>query len=176
MAACKCLLTAANGIAGAALVTAAGGNGAEFGLQVAGRPGQWFTAEAEPPRGDLGGHRPERALGAIGDSAIVDFAGFGAMALSYAPAQQAALAAHAPADWLSLPAALTAGVHPDFGTLAFRTGISARRALASGRRPIVALGILDKLGEAGRLGGGIYRAPLAPFAEALEVLEGEAGP
>ena len=67
--------------------------------------------------------------------------------------------------------------HPGFGDLALRTGLSARDVVAAGRTPVISLGILDKLGTAGRLGGGIYQAPMEPFVEALAaVQDGEVGP
>jgi hypothetical protein len=110
----------------------------------------------------------DRALGAIGDSAIVDMAGFGAMAMSYAPAQHEVLGGYMPDDGLDLPELLLRKVHPGFGDLEFRTGLCAGDVVASGRSPVISLGILDIQGTAGRLGGGIYRTPMQPFAAALE--------
>ena len=170
MAACKCMVSAASGVAGSSLVTAAGGNGAAMGLQISGRPGEWFTAPADSPVGDTGDYPAKRALGAIGDSAIVDALGFGAMAMSYAPLQREALGAFLPADGHALPSVLLEREHGGFGTLKPPIGLCARRVIASGRLPVISLGILDKEGTAGRLGGGIYEVPLAPFEAAVESL------
>ena len=175
MAACKCMLSAAAGHDGSSVVTAAGGNGQRSGIQLAGLPGRWFSAPAEPPRGDLGDWPAERALGAIGDSAIVDVAGFGAMAMAFAPAQGEQLGRFMPDDGLALPSRLLGRLHPGFGGLGFRTGLRAEDVVESGRTPVVSLGILDKLGEAGRLGGGIYRIPQQVFAEAVTALRADAG-
>lgn len=172
MGACKCILAAGAGVPGASLVTAAGGNGLRIGLQVAGLPGAWFTAPAAPPVGDLGGRPAARALGAIGDSALVDLLGFGAMAMSYAPAQEAALGRFLPAGGLALPGLLLARVHPGFAALGLRTGLCAGRVVETGRSPVISLGILDRRGEAGRLGGGIFEMPQAPFRAALAALAG----
>lgn len=174
MAACKCMLSAANGLDECCLVTAAGGNGAESGIQIAAAPGHWYTAPAKPPHGALGDRPIERALGAIGDSAIVDIAGFGAMAMSYSPAQQEALGRFMPDDGLALPAHLLKREHPGFGALRVRVGLLASDVVSAGRGPVVALGILDKKGEAGRLGGGIYDMPLEPFAAAAGAVAGAA--
>lgn len=174
MAACKCMLAAARGTAGSALVTAAGGNGARSGIQVAGLPDRWFTAPAEPPRGDLGDMPGERALGAIGDSAIVDVAGFGAMAMAYAPAQREQLGRFMPDDGAALPGLLLHRVHPGFDGLGLRSGLSAATVAACGRTPVISLGILDRLGEAGRLGGGIYHMPIEIFTAAAAALHGDA--
>jgi len=173
MAACKCMLQGAASLAAASLVVAAGGNGADFGIQVAGLPGRWFTAPAAPPRGDLGSWPAERALGAIGDSAVVDVTGFGAMAMGHAPAQQEALGRFMPSDGLLRPAQLLAARHPAFRRVVLHAGLPARTSVALGKTPLISLGILDARGEAGRIAGGIYEVPLDPFAAAVEALQAE---
>ena len=175
MAACKCMLAAAAGSTGSSVVTAAGGNGAESGIQIAGAPGRWFVAPADPPMGDLGDTPADRALGAIGDSAIVDAVGFGAMAMSYAAAQKEQLGRFMPSDGFDLPGSILTRVHPGFGALNLRIGLRAEDVAASGRTPVVSLGILDRLGEAGRLGGGIYRMPRSIFEEAMSALRTQEG-
>jgi hypothetical protein len=173
MAACKSMLGAARGIAGSSLVITAGANGAATGIAVAGLPDRWFTAAAEPPRGSFDVDLPaDRALGAIGDSAIVDAMGFGAMSMRHAPAQQKALLPFMPADGLSLPDRLLAAAHPAFAPLTIPVGLTARAVAAAGEAPVVSLGIVDRMGEAGRLGGGIFRQPLALFQDALAALDG----
>lgn len=171
MAACKCMLAAAVGTSGSSLVTAAGGNGAAMGLQLAGLGARWLTAPAAPPVGDLGDQPGTRALGAIGDSAVVDVLGFGAMAMSFAPAQQAALARFLPEPGLRLPGLLLGAEHPGFGALGLRVGLSARAVLRHRQPPAISLGILDREGTAGRLGGGIYVPPRALFEAAMAALE-----
>ena len=143
-----------------------------MGIQVAGAPGRWHTAPAKAPRGDLGKMADDRALGALGDRAIIDVAGFGAMAMSYAPAQREGLGRFMPEDGLSLPELLLRKVHPGFGDLGFRVGLCARAVVASGRSPVISLGILDIQGIAGRLGGGIYRTPMEPFTAAVDQIAG----
>jgi hypothetical protein len=172
MAACKCILAAAVGTAGSSLVTAAGANGAAAGLQVAGLPGRWFARPAAPPAGDLGGLPATRALGAIGDSAVVDVLGFGAMAMSYAPEQSRALFRFLPVGGLDLPGLLLGAGHPGFQALGLRVGLAARAVVARGRAPVISLGILDRQGTAGRLGAGIFVPPLDPFREAVAALDG----
>lgn len=172
MAACKCMLMAADGVAASGLVTAAGGNGVETGIGLAGLPGQWVAAAAEPPRGSIDDPAlAGRALGAIGDSAIVDALGFGAMAMSFAPEQQKALMPFMPEGGLALPGLLLMSEHPAFHPLTLHVGLSARAVAATGRRPVVSLGILDRDGQAGRLGGGIYQPPQGLFEAALEALD-----
>jgi hypothetical protein len=52
--------------------------------------------------------------------------------------------------------------------VAVRTGLSARLVRDSGRAPAVSLGMLDRRGERGRIGGGISVPPPALFVEAME--------
>lgn len=163
MAACKCMLAAGSGIRQSSLVTTAGANGREFGLQIAGIPGKWFTGPATVPWGDIGKFPSDRALEAIGDSAIVDMAGFGAMALSLAPDQLKTLGTFVPVDALELPQLLLSEIHGGFNSLDFRVGLCARTVATCRRTPIVGLGILDRKGVAGRIGGGVFRYPLHIF-------------
>ena len=46
-----------------------------------------------------------------------------------------------------------------------------RSTLDLGAGPIVALGIIDKAGELGRIGGGIYEVPMSIFESAIDALE-----
>lgn len=171
MAATKCLMILASGVEGASLVTAAGGNGVEAGIQVSGMPGRWFTTAAAPPVGkfdvDL---PPDRALGAIGDSAVVEGFGLGAMAIHLSPAQQEGLGTYLPDNSEARLNGLSIGSHPYFRALDVNLGLTARSVMALNSGPMIGLGILDREGEQGRLGGGIYDMPVAPFAEAMDAL------
>jgi len=175
MAASRCMLSAAVPSADSSLVTAAGGNGTYFGIQVAGAPGRWFVVPAAAP--EMPGTAPDSAamsLGAIGDSAIVDLLGFGAMT-TLAPAlqQPAGFVALWP-DEQDMPRTVLLAEHPAFGRTAARVLVDARQVAASGRRPIVSLGVLDATGHQGRLGGGFYRTPSAIFEKAVAGLAADA--
>jgi len=155
MAACKCIAMAAE-VPGSSVITALGGNGAEVGLQLAGLPGRWFTAPATPPEGALieGAEAGDR-LGAVGDSALVDALGFGAM---LAPP------AELPREQL-LPAK-----HAAFALGGARVGLPAAGLAGLGEAPRIALGILDRAGRRGRIGGGIHTPPATLFSEACTKL------
>lgn len=162
MAATKCMMIAASGVEGSSFVTAAAGNGTETGIQVSGLPGQWFTTKATAPSGKFDvGTTLDRALGAIGDSAVVDAFGLGAMATP----------AEGTAENSTRSKALSVGTHPYFKASNIRLGTTARQAVALGNGPVISLGIIDRLGELGRLGGGIYDMPVAPFNQAVAALE-----
>lgn len=171
MAATKVMMRSAEGTQGSGMIIGVGGNGREVGLQVAGLPGQWFTAPAEPPRGNSGEYPAERALGAIGDSAIVDCFGLGAMAFRHVPTQRQAMAEVLPGDFADRSDAITIGRHPGFQGLDQGFGCSVRQAVEAGAGPLISLGVLDREGELGRLGGGIYDVPLALCARACSALD-----
>ena len=168
MAATKCMLNAAAGIQDATVVIAAGGNGTHFGIQVGRCPGLWFETSAEPPalaleHADLDPFR----VGAIGDSAIVDLFGFGAMTtLSARPRPHAAFADVYP-NAITVPRQLLTRSHPRFSQSAPLVVIDARRIPTTKEAPIVSLGVLDKAGQRGRLAGGFYRPPIELFATAV---------
>lgn len=173
MAATKCMMKLAEGVERSSFVTAAGGNGREVGIQISGLPGRWFTIPAGPPKGKFDIDLPQdRALGAIGDSAVVEAFGLGAMAIEPNPERKKGLGAFLPDDAQARSFGLSVGAHPCFRALDLRLGSTARGAVAQDSGPVIGLGILDRLGEVGRLGGGIYDMPVIPFAAALKALEG----
>ena len=171
MAAARCALSAAGGVAGSGLVTALGGNGATAGLQVSGLPGRWFTAEADVPQGNV--RAPftlDSCTGAYGDSALAEGFGLGAMALSYCPDMQALHSGFYEKSVYALPGKLLMGAHPGFPQSGARAGLSVRAVVESGEVPVVELGLVEKTGQAGGLGAGLYRPPLAIFKEACDAL------
>lgn len=169
MAAARLILSAAEGRAPSALVTALGGNGRAFGVQLAGAPGRWVCAPADPPAGPrLPGADPEAgALGAIGDSAVIDALGFGGQLLAHATESRTALEGYLPAE-PGETAALLRATHPAFAGPVVRIGLDARRIVETGVAPLVTLAMVEAHGRAGLLGRGVYRPPVALFARALQ--------
>ncbi|WP_300729160.1 DUF1116 domain-containing protein [Pseudomonas sp.] len=173
MAAVKCILQAAQGFEGSGVVTAIGGNGRQFGIQVAAWPGRWFTAPATPPLIPAASEALfKRSLGAIGDSAIVDAFGLGAMAARYSPVTSQRLEQVCQEHGLQPPESLLTHVHPAFTESApLRTGLSAFAVCERGQSPVISLGVLDREGLQGRLDGGFYFCARVPFETAVAQLE-----
>lgn len=172
MAACLCTLLAGQNQAHSSAIIRIGGNGKQFGFQVSALPGQWFTAEAEAPFiPDASAEVRERALGAIGDSAVVDAMGYGAMLTGYAPDTAARLKLAVEQSQKPAPRGLLTTSHPDLQYISdFRTGLCAKSVVDEQVGPVVSLGVLDIKGEKGRLDGGFFFAPVAPFAAAVNAL------
>ncbi len=168
MAACKLMCLIASGYYKSSLVASAGANGIEMGIQVSHMPDLWFTAPAAPPQGNLGAFPQNRALGAIGDNAIVDACGFGAMAIEHSAHQKELLEQYLPPNWIGTASKILSTQHPEFRSINFRTGLLARNVVETNKSPIVSLGILDKEGVEGRLGGGIYEIPFQLFQEVTQ--------
>jgi hypothetical protein len=176
MAATGLMMRGADGVAGSSFIRAAAGNGAEFGIQVAGLPGHWFTAPATPPQGPIDATAAGASgVGAIGDSAVVDCFGLGGMAMSFAPAVRANLANFLPANAADRPGLLLMQPHPRLPLSGASVGLTARRVVATGMTPLVTLGIIDRDGRLGRIGGGVYEAPLSVFTAAMAVLDAGQG-
>lgn len=172
MAASKIMMMAASGIQDSSFVTAMGGNGVDVGIQIAGLPGRWFTLPAQPPQGKFDLDVPmSRALGAIGDSAVVEGFGLGAMVVRLSPEQARVFADYLPTRFEQRCLQLPIIEHPGFQVPGVRLGLTARSVAEWGEGPIVGLGILDNMGELGRLGCGICDMSASLFREALAELE-----
>lgn len=169
MAAAKRMLIAAEGYAPASLVTALGGNGQVFGLQLAHRPGHWIVGASAAPSGPRFPHVAAEVpvLDAIGDSAVIDAVGLGGHALVHAPEPRAALADYLPGEFSELSARLMSIEHPDFEAARLRVGLDARRVVDHEVAPLVTLAMIDAQGVAGLLGRGAFRPPLGLFKSAL---------
>lgn len=171
MAACALVLRSAEDSDVASVVTRAGGNGEQFGICLSGRPGQWITCAAEPPRGPFIAKLPPetRLAGAMGDSAVIDMLGLGGQRLGLAPEPLQLLADYLPmpADSLSARAsALLLSPHPRLPAH-WPLGLDATAVAASSFSPLVMLAMLAEDGWGGFVGRGIYQPPVELFERAL---------
>lgn len=168
MAATKCILMLGENVPRSSLVTTAGGNGNKVGIKISSDPKNWIATTAKAPEGPFDVNVPEtRALGAIGDSALVDIYGLGAMAIQLNPLSSEKMSAYLPTDFHNLQKSLLIGDHIGFRGLGIRFGMTAQKILEANASPVIALGILDNEGILGRLGGGIYQMPMNLFKTAI---------
>lgn len=159
--------SAAEGVEGASIVTRAGGNGVEFGIQLASRPGQWVCVPAPVPQGTIEpAHQGRQAVGALGDSAVVDFAGLGGQSLQFAPLVAQGVAASLPADAAQRAVQVLASKAPPLVRGLCAT--AAASCVAAGVGPLVLIGMIDAQGVAGRIGGGVVDVPATLFERALQ--------
>jgi hypothetical protein len=179
MAMGKSILDPARGIESSTVVTAMARNGTEFGIRVAGRGDEWFTAPVEMPQGlYFPGFSAADANPDIGDSAILETVGLGAFAMAAAPAVAGFVGA---GGWLEALATTRAmseialARHPHWAIPALEfagtpVGIDARRVVETGIAPAINTGIAHRRAGVGQVGAGVARAPLACFEKALLAL------
>ena len=140
-------------------VVAVGGNGVQFGLRLRGQT-SWATTPAQPPEGiRFAGQEHRPVLGAIGDSAVIDFCGLGGQALEFAPEVVSDWQALLPDDWKSRPDTI---LNPDTGV------VCPSRVLAQHKAPIINLALVGEDAMAGILGKGFYQPDLSVFEAATD--------
>lgn len=170
MAASSLMMSCAEGEEGASLITKAGGNGYMFGVQVASQPGKWITIPAPVINGAIEpAHQQRTALGAIGDSAVVDFMGLGGQVLNSATQSYDNLKAYLPQDALERPEKALAGAIKGFGGR--RGATCARQVVQNAGGPMVLLGMIESEGVAGRIGGGVVDVPVSFFQDVMAEVE-----
>jgi hypothetical protein len=141
------------------LVAAMGGNGHRFGFKRAGETA-WTTALATPPLGPVSA--PGAALPAIGDSAVVEAFGLGAMAAGTSPAPYRDYGPWLPPNSLRLAKEILAFTHPVLG---LQVGLDSKRIAETKQSPVVSLAMLAADRSGRMLGRGIYRPDPLTFVK-----------
>jgi hypothetical protein len=179
MAAGKAMAEPATGVAGSTLVTVMARNGTEFGIRVSGCGERWFTAPVNMPQGlYFPGFGAEDANPDMGDSAIVETIGLGALVMVAAPAVARFLGAGGTAEAAAITAEMReicVGEHPHFRIPSLDdrggpVGIDVRRVVETSITPLINTGIASRRAGVGQIGAGVVRAPLGCFTAALEAL------
>lgn len=170
MPACQLMLLAAEGTMGSSLVTRLCANGERVGIQIAGLPGEWFTAPATRVQGPFMKGAPDnpRHPPATGDSGVIDAFGLGGQGLRHAPSLQAAFAPWLAPDDDARAQAMLAGMHPILDT---PFALDAAAVARTKRSPLLSTGMVSADGR-GLLGRGICAVPVEPFAAAAARLSG----
>jgi len=176
MALSKASLDAGRDVKDSSLVVVMARNGTDFGVQLSGAGGRWFTGPAEVPDAlYFPGYTKADANPDIGDSAITETNGLGGFAIAAAPAIVQFVGGRA-ADALSYTLAMygiTAGESNIYKipALDFRgtpTGIDVIKVAKSGILPFIDTGVAHKNAGVGQVGAGVLSAPAEPFAKAFE--------
>lgn len=179
MAACKSIMDYARTIEEGSVVTALTRNGYEFGIRVSGLGDRWFTAPVNTPEGLMfSGYDESDISPDMGDSAITESCGLGAMAMIAAPGVTRFVGAGGFDDALSISEEMQEiciSNNPNFSipTWDFKgipLGIDIRKVVETGITPIINTGMAHKEAGIGQIGAGTVRAPLACFEKALIAL------
>ncbi len=159
------------------VVTTMTRNGVDFGVRISGLGDQWFTAPVNTPRGlYFTGFTAEDGNPDIGDSAITETVGVGAMAMIAAPGVTRFVGAGGFEDALHVSeemerVCVTHNPNWTIPTWDFKgtcLGIDVRKVVASGITPLINTGIAHREAGIGQVGAGTVRAPLGCFEKALE--------
>jgi hypothetical protein len=175
MAASKATLDAARDTPPSSVVVAMARNGTDFGIQLAGTGGKWFTGPAPVPDAlYFPGFSKKDANPDIGDSAITETNGLGGFAIAASPAivQFVGGAASDALRYTRRMYEITAAENNVYQipALNFRgtpTGIDVRKVIAKNILPVIDTGVAHKKPGVGQVGAGILSAPAKPFEEAL---------
>lgn len=165
---------AADGIEYSTMVTAMAGNGVEFGIKIAGLPGQWFTAEAPMMVGRYTStkYTIKDQLPWMGDSCVVECAGMGGLAAAASPivcslrgmTMQDAIGQTREMEQICITHNPNYTIpNLDFGCLP--SGIDMRLVLKTGVCPAIHGGMFNH--EGGLIGAGMARVPMACFQKAM---------
>lgn len=177
MVSAKVALEAASGVPGSPLVTVIARNGVEVGVKLSGTGDRWFTGPAalpDPARLEPG-FGPEDMQRDLGDSAIVEVYGLGALAVEASP-ESAPSVGLDPADAPAIQARLrriAAAEHPTLGWAAGPAilGVDATAVVRERIVPPIHTGIAHREPGVGQIGGGVTLPPIEAFDAAVAALE-----
>ncbi len=176
MAAGKSIVDCARKVTSGTVVTTMARNGQNFGVRISGMGDEWFTAPVNTPNGlYFTGYSADDANPDIGDSAITETVGVGAMAMVAAPGVTRFVGAGGFHDALKVSnemakICIANNANWSIPTWDFKgacLGIDARKVVETGITPLINTGIAHKNAGVGQIGAGTVRAPLACFEKAV---------
>lgn len=176
MAAAKAAADSARGIKYSSVVTAMARNGTEFGIQVSGLEGEWFTAPAPSIDGlYLPGFGEKDAGFDTGDSAITETVGWGGFVLAGAPAILSFVGG-TPEEAIEYSRSMrkiTVKTSPDYlipalGFEGTAVGIDIRKVVKTNITPIIDTAMIHKEPGYPIIGAGLVHPPVECFISALK--------
>jgi hypothetical protein len=176
MALSKASLDAARNVKDSSMVVVMARNGTDFGVQLSGTGGRWFTGPAPVPDAlYFPGYSKADANPDIGDSAITETNSLGGFAIAAAPAIVQFVGGNASdaANYTLAMYEITCGENSIYKIpyLNFRgtpTGIDVIKVAKSGILPFIDTGVAHKNAGVGQVGAGVLSAPPEPFVRAFE--------
>jgi hypothetical protein len=178
MPAAKATLDPARGTQASSVVVAMTRNGTDFGLQLAGTEGAWFTGPADVPDAlFVPGYTRDDANPDIGDSSITETAGLGGFAIAASPAivQFVGGTTSDAIDYTLAMYEITVAESKTYQIpyLDFRgtpTGIDVVKVVRKNVLPFIDTGVAHREPGVGQVGAGVLNAPAEPFIRAFEGL------
>ena len=176
MATGKAIVDGARSETKGTVVTTMTRNGVNFGIRIAETEDEWHIAPVNTPKGlYITGFTEADGNPDIGDSAITETVGVGAMAMVAAPGVTRFVGAGGFEDALETSnemAKICLGHNSTFSipTWDFQgtcLGIDIRKVVETGITPVINTGIAHKEAGVGQVGAGTVRAPLGCFENAL---------
>ena len=174
-ASCRSATVGAEGIKLSSMVTAAGGNGVEYGIKVAGLGDRWFTAPSPMIEGRYmsEGAKCENQLPWIGDSSIVECAGLGGI-LSAASSEVCSWRGDKLEDAVNTTREMEkicitknkSYVIPNLDFDNPPVGIDIFKVYETGILPVIDGGMIDK--DGGWMGAGCAKIPFECFEKAVK--------
>jgi hypothetical protein len=174
---CKLALVCADGVEGSSLVTVVARNGVEVGVKLSGTGSAWFVGPAAmpAPAALYEGHTLAEMNPDLGDSAIIEVYGLGALAIGASPLSAPSVGLD-PATIGARMASLRTIAAAEHPALALPDGpailgVDARAVVEHGIVPPIHTGIAHREPGVGQIGGGVTLPPLTAFAAAVAALE-----
>lgn len=163
MASCRLMLSAMS--AGAksgdsSVVVALAGNGESLGLCLSRDPEQWISVAASVPQGKPIKAMPAAIAGALGDSGVIDAAGFGAQLWHRRPSITAVMHSWYQGDADSVSQCMVGpldSLQPEL----ILAGMDVCRCAAAKQLPAIAIAMLEATGTQGLVGKGLAAMPRA---------------
>jgi hypothetical protein len=183
MAAAKAMTSAAHGIKYSTIVTTIARNGTNTAIRVSSLGDEWFQAPAPIPSGlFFSGFRKSDANADLGDSAITETSGLGALSNAASPAVVNWIGGtvHSSIQVTHQMYKITTAEHkyfkiPYFDFRGAPTGIDMRKVLTTGIAPVINTGIAHKAAGIGQIGAGTVRVPILAFQKAQKAFEKKYG-
>jgi hypothetical protein len=175
----KLALACADGVEGSSLVTVVARNGVEVGVKLSGTGDRWFVgpAAAPDPAALYDGFTREDMQNDLGDSAIIEVYGLGALAIGASPLSAPSVGLDPATIGARMAAfrAIAAAEHPALSLPDGPAilGVDARKVVETGTVPPIHTGIAHREPGVGQIGGGVTLPPFDAFVAAVAALDGQ---